>query len=65
MKFTLEIDIPDSVNELDDEEAIREILKGLGTARSWRVSKMKVGGPFHTLYRVKGCPEVDVTLTVS
>ena len=65
MKFTLEIDIPDSVNELEDEEAIRDFLKEWGSNRAWTIAIMRENGPFDKLYEFNDHPDVKITIGIS
>jgi len=65
MKFTLEIDIPESVNELEDEEAIRDIIKEWGSNRAWSIAIMRKNGPFDKLYEFNDHPDMHIKIGIS
>jgi len=65
MKFIMEIDIPDSFNETEDEEAIRDLLKEWGSNRAWSIAIMRKNGPFDKLYEFNDHPNVHIRAEIS
>jgi len=65
MKFTLEIDIPESVSDIEDEEAIRDIIKEWGSNRAWSFAIMRKNGPFDRHFEFNDHPDVYIKIGIS